>query len=214
MLKRKFMAFCMALLAFSGSAQVTQPESQASGVTTVSEAVEQTPKKESDSSSFHSMFGISYHRFNTKANLYGVNWTFIRPGKFAGELAYQTNFKEHAMHKIDFGINYSFRLYDEDDIRVFLIPTIGPIFRIVDEYKRTEVTERKTYSTIFGEQIKRTEHQIYGKGYYFDGYFSARLALIYKSAALSAGYYMYSPKFKFKDKALSHGAVVSLFYFM
>lgn len=214
MKKKVFVTFCLALLTLIGSAQNVVPQSQGTGEAAVAEVPEQTPQKKSDKGKSYSMVGLTYHHFNKKTNFYGIDLTFINPSNFGFELAYHCDFKEHSTHKVDVGPNYSFCLYDQDDFRVFLIPTIGPILRISEEYKRTEVTERTTYSLAFGTQTKTSKKDIYGKEVNFDGFFSARMAFAYKGCAVSAGYYMYSPKFKFKDKALSHAAVLSLSLFM
>lgn len=213
MKKKFFMAFCLAMLAHSVSAQTVLSDSQDAATSTLTEVVDQTPQKQAAKKKLYTAVGFAYHRFNTKANLYGLNLTFMRTGGFAGEIAYNSDFKEHSTHKLDLGLNYTFRLYDNDEFRCFLVPSLGPVFRISDVYKRTDVTTKTTYSNTFGYQTREYKKDIYGKEVYLDGYLSVRLLLAYKSVALSGGYYMFSPKFKFTDKALSHGATVSLSYF-
>lgn len=109
MLKRKFMAFCMALLAFSGSAQVTAKDSVSGEAVSLAvvEVLNQVSKNAKMTNEFFYLFGLTYLR--TNVNLYGdgLNFTSLRPSSFSIELGYMPDFKEHTIHKMDIGLNYA-----------------------------------------------------------------------------------------------------------
>lgn len=100
------MFFCLAALTLLGSAQVAAKDSMLGEADSlvVAEAANQVAKKTNE---FLGLFGLTYLCTNAKTNLFGVNFTSLKPGRSSYELGYMSDFKEHAIHKLDIGLNYT-----------------------------------------------------------------------------------------------------------
>lgn len=106
MKRRKLMFFCLAALTLLGSVQVVAKNSTSGEADSlaVAEAASQMAKKTNESLG---LFGLAYLCINAKINLFGVNFTSLKPGRSSYELGYMSDFKEHAIHKLDIGLNYT-----------------------------------------------------------------------------------------------------------
>lgn len=111
---------------------------------------------------------LSYYNFEGGYNV-GFSDSYIRPNFIGFDFNYRLSFKDKGNMNFDLGVNYSPKLWSENDYALFLTPSVGPSFRIQD-----------------------------GK-FNVDFYFNPRLIFNYKSFIVSAGYYMWVAKANFSD---------------
>ena len=161
-MKKYFLSAIMAVVAFNCSnAQTVVTNDYDTPVT--NETIQEDRGKES-----LAIFGLSYYNFEGGYNV-GIYDNYIRPNSIGFDINLRWSFKNKGNYNIDLGVNYSPKLWSENDFALFLTPSVGPSFRIQD-----------------------------GK-FNVDFYFNPRLILNYKSFIVSAGYYMWVAKANFSD---------------
>ena len=125
------------------------------------------------------IFGAGFYSYEHGEN-YGLNlnkYTFNGLG-FGVNLRSSLKFQWERPTSVsaDFLLNYSFCAYQQDDIRLLVTPEFGPSV---------------------GYRLTGQNHKVSA-----DGFVGIKATLVYKKIALSAGYHMWAPKWKFgKEKA-------------
>lgn len=154
--------------------------------------------------------GVSYYGFDGFDN-WGIAIQSIKPNDISGELALRTNFDDHGNYNLDLGINYSFALLTSGDVKLYLTAAAGPSFRLQDEYKGTETVVKQHNSLALGKYTTSYDKENWDtNNFYVDCYLNARVTIVYKSIAISGGYYYWAPEFKFGKKYKADGFVASV----
>lgn len=191
--------FCLAMLAFAfgfnANAQTViendySPITQADGTST-------TVTDNEDESI--GAFNITYYKFDGFEN-WGFSDYFINPNSLGIDFAIRMNFKKYGNYNIDLGPNYAFKLWSNDNMRLFLIPALGPSFRMqeVPEVSVNKKTGKVTEET-------KTEYK-------FDFFANVRLTFCVGRFLISGGYFYWSPEFKFDGDTKVDGFNVSIGY--
>lgn len=113
-------------------------------------------------------------------NNYGIALSEYTPNGIGFDWLTRASFKKYGNFNMDFAVNYTFLLSQNDDLSLFLTASIGPSFRMQDVYD-------------FQKDKDKTK-------YFIDGVINPRLLLKYKKFTLGAGYFYWAPQFKFSKK--------------
>lgn len=75
--------------------------------------------------------GLGYYGFNGMEN-YGITIQGYNVNGVSIDMALRANFEDHGNYNCDFGVNYTFGLYQKDDFGLYLTLAAGPSFRTQD----------------------------------------------------------------------------------
>lgn len=141
---------------------------------------------QSNSSENLRTFGLVYqNNFKGGNGMYGIGTSFINPNFIGMDFRVLLSFNSgNASCTADLGPNYSFEIFNKDDIRVFITASLGPSGCYY------------SYDDVNDEGKKTTK-----KKFTFDAYGDAGLKLNYKKIVISAGYIYRVPEFKFNNGA-------------
>lgn len=159
-----------------------EPKQEASGV------VSQSATDESSA-----LVGIGYHSFDNLDN-WSLEIQSINPNKVGVDVKIRMCYETHGNYNIDLGPNYSFLLHSANDTRLFFIAGAGPSIGMRDVLQGVKVTE---HEHIFTGGTYTTTTEEWKEKWFLDGFVNLRLTLKYKNVFLSAGYFLWAPKFKF-----------------
>lgn len=149
----------------------------------------------SKESTTFSAIGLGYYGFDGMEN-YGFTMQGYKVNGVSIDLALRANFEDHGNYNIDFGFNYTFGLYQKDDIGLYLTLAAGPSLRNQDQFDGFDKYDNPRYKDKF----------------MVDGFVNGRLSVKYKAIMLSGGYYYWAPKFKFGKDYKADGVNVALAY--
>lgn len=147
-----------------------------------------------ESTSF-AAFGLGYYGFDGMEN-YGLTIQGYNVNGASIDVALRANFEDHGNYNIDFGVNYTFGLYQKDDLGLYLTLAAGPSFRTQDQL----------------DGFDKHDNPKYKSKIMVDGFVNGRLSVKYKAIMLSGGYYYWAPKFKFGKDYKADGVNVALAY--
>lgn len=143
-----------------------------------------------------SAIGLNYYSFDGFDN-WGLGGYFISCNGFGMDLALRSQLKSHGNFNIDLGLNYSYQIYQKDNMHALLTLAAGPTFRTQDE----------------------PEIDYYGKitwktgSFFCDAFITPHLTLYVNKFSITAGYYYWAPKWKFsKDDGARGGFCASIGY--
>lgn len=165
--------------------------------TSESSAEDQNTSKEAEEESIVSM-NLVYYGFDDYSN-YGLSDYFINPNGVGMDLNIRMNFKEYGNYSFELGPNYSFKLWGQNKTKLFLTAAVGPSVRMADALKITTDSKGKVHK----ESVTKVK---------FDMFANVRLTFNAGRLVLSAGYFMWSPEFKFGEKSRMDGFNVALGY--
>ena len=151
-----------------------------------SSSVTSAASQDADDRESFSAFGIGYYGFDGFHN-WALNSHFLTPNGVGFDFNIRANFEKYGNYNADFGVNYSFQLWGQDDKRLLLTAAIGPSLRMQDDW------EDKTH-------------------YYIDLFVNPRLAFNISRFTISAGYFLWGAKFKLGDDYRADGFNVSVGY--
>lgn len=137
---------------------------------------------------------LKYYSFDGGWNL-GYGGEFLNPNGLGGEFTIRADvehFAEHGNYNIELGLNYSFKLFSENNTKLLLVLAVGPSVRMQDAYN---FKKDKWDSKVF-----------------FDCYMNPRIVFNYKRLLLSGGYYLWAPEFEFGSDYRGDGLYLSLGY--
>lgn len=149
----------------------------------------------SNESTVFSTVGLGYYDFDGMEN-YGITIQGYTVNGVSLDIAIRANFEEHGNVNGDFGLNYTFGLYQKDDLGLYLTLAAGPSFRTQDQLDGFDKHDNPNYKSKF----------------MVDGFVNGRLSVKYKNIMLSGGYYYWAPKFKFGKDYKVDGVNVTLAY--
>ena len=144
------------------------------------------------------IFNLVYYGFDGFQN-YGISDYWLNPNSIGFEFNIRMNFKKYGNYNIDLGPNYSFKLWGQDNKKLFLTAAVGPSFRVQD------VPEISYDSN--GRMKEKSKRKCK-----FDLFANARLAFNVGHFTLSAGYFLWGAEFKFEKGYKSDGFNVALGY--
>lgn len=178
-MKRFLFSLCLLSLVSSGFAQTSDSNNEDGSNTTIKNAA-----------------GLSYHSFKG-ANNFGV---FVQSlnSKMKGwglEMGFRSSFKEYGNYNVDWGINYSFLLYQEGDFHCLLTLGAGLSYRF---YKEPKVDKKGNVS-----------HKLSSTA---DIFADPRICLIYKRFMLNVGYSMCSNQWRFDNDNRADGVLLGVGY--
>ena len=139
--------------------------------------------------------GLGYYSFDGFDN-YGFVVQGTKMNGIGIDMALRANFEDHGNYNVDFGINYTFGLYQKNDLDLFLTLAAGPSFRTQDQY----------------DGLDKHGNIKYKEKFMVDAFLNGRLGVRYKKFILSGGYFFWAPKFKFGKDYKADGFNVSLSY--
>lgn len=186
MKKILFSALMVLAFCFSANAQIVVSNNYDSPIS--GDAV---AEEEDDDLEF-GLIGVGYYSFDGFDN-WGLTFSRINPNGLGMELGFRMNFEEHGNFNSDLGINYSFKLLNENSTKVFLTLAAGPSLRTQDQYN----FEKNQWDT--------------GK-FFFDAFVNARIAARFDRFYVAAGYYLWAPKLKFSSDYKADGFNLTLGY--
>lgn len=154
---------------------------------------EESQKETTEDESF-GFVELVYYSFEAGKN-YGLSFVNINPKGVSMEYGFRANFEKYGNYNADFGVNYSFQLWGEDNKNLFLTAAIGPSFRMQD------VPEYDSKGKLKSETK-----------YKFDLFGNARLTFKIDHFTLSAGYCLWGAEFKLSKGYEADGFRLALGY--
>ena len=141
---------------------------------------------------------LVYYGFDGFQN-YGISLYSLNPNGLGFEWGIRANFEKYGNYNTDLGLNYSFKLWEQDGKKLLLTAAIGPSIRMqsVPEY---------SYDNR-GNMRESSETK-----YKFDLFANARLTFNTGRLLLSAGYFIWGAEFKLSDGYKADGFNVALGY--
>ncbi|MDD6891632.1 MAG: hypothetical protein PUD47_06035 [Bacteroidales bacterium] len=173
-MKKLFISLFMAASALFVNAQTVIRSDYSSTPT----RVETVKESNNDYETFYSMQFV-FLTFDG-GNNYGMAVSWYTPNGIGVDWLTRASFKTYGNYNVDLAANYTFPLAQNDDLSLFLTASIGPSFRMQDEFD-------------FQKDKDKTK-------FYIDGIINPRLLLKYQKFTLSAGYFYWAPQFKFSKK--------------
>lgn len=156
----------------------------------------QSPSNGEETKKTLSALGLNYYSFDGYDN-WGFGGYFISCNGFGMDITLRSQLKSHGNFNVDLGLNYSYQIYQKDNMYALLTLAAGPTFRTQDE----------------------PEIDYYGKitwktgSFFCDAFVTPRLTLYVNKFSITAGYYYWAPKWKFsKDDGASGGFCASIGY--
>ena len=138
------------------------------------------------------VINLVYYGFDGASN-YGLSDYFINPNNIGFEFNIRMNFKQYGNYNVDLGPNYSFKLWGQDNKRLFLTAAIGPSFRVQNVPKLSSS----------GSIEEETQYK-------FDLFANIRLSFNINNITISAGYFLWGAEFKLSDGYAANGFNVAL----
>ena len=138
-----------------------------------------------------STVGLSYYSFDNFEN-FGLSLANLTPNGFGMDIAFRMNFKKHGNYNSDLGINYSFEAWKKDKMKLLITLAAGPSLRSQDEYN--------------------FDDDKYKDKLFVDCYLNGRVTFKYDRFAVTAGYFYWAGKCKFKKGYKADGPAVTLSY--
>lgn len=148
------------------------------------------------------IFNLFYYNFDGLDN-YGFIDFFPNLNGIGWEFSVRGNFKQYSNVNADFALNYTFDLWEKDEMSLYLVFAVGPSLRYQDipEYK-------------YDERTGKTEKDSKMK-FFVDGILNPRVSFKIKRVFISAGFFYWAPKFKFsKDDGATSGFNVGIGYLL
>lgn len=147
-----------------------------------------------DNESF-SCVGLGFYSYDGFEN-YGLSCGRYTFNGFGFSNAIRMNFEKHGNWNWDFMPNYSFGAYKKDDLLVLITGEFGPSFRMQDQY----------------DGIDKNNNIKYKSKFLIDAFIGVKGTVKFNTFALSAGYHLWAPKFKFGEKNRCDGFYAQLSY--
>ena len=148
-----------------------------------------------DETEAFSWAGVSYYSFDGFEN-WGIDAHNVTPNGLGMDFGARINFEKNGNFNWDLGFNYSFGLWNNNDMNLLLTLAAGPSFRsqTVSEYneKNGKIEEKSKF--------------------YIDCFINPRLSFKASKFVVTAGYYFWAPKFKFGKDYKADGFNVGVGY--
>ena len=138
-------------------------------------------------------------------NNFGLSNYWINPNGIGGDFNIRANFKEHGNFSFDLSINYAFKLWQQEKNKLMFVVAVGPSIRIQDALKNIDYNVNKTTGKV-------TTKEEYKSKVFCDLFINPRFAFKAGHFNLSAGYFLWSAKWKFSNGAVLHGFNASVGY--
>lgn len=141
---------------------------------------------------------LVYYGFDGFSN-YGLSDYMINPNKVGFDLNLRANFEKYGNYNVDFGPNYSFKIWGQDGKRLFLTAAVGPSFRMQDVAEISVDNKGKMH------EDSKTQYK-------FDLFANARLTFNANRFTISAGYFIWGAEFKLSEGNKADGFNIALGY--
>ena len=79
------------------------------------------------------IFNLSYYTFKGGYNV-GVSTYYIRPNSIGFDFNVRMSFETKGNLNFDLGVNFSPKLWGDNDFALFFTPSVGPSFRVQDGF--------------------------------------------------------------------------------
>jgi len=182
---KKFYSFLMAgmLLPFDCMAEEMVPDDEV--VTTAATNKSNTSMSGSD------YFGLGFFSYDGGSN-YGLSYGVYYYNGIGMGSNLRANFKSSnaSTFNADFALNFSIGIHATEDMMFLITPEIGP-----------SLGSRKAYD----EKDNKMKDK-----FFIDGFIGIKAVIVYKKFVLSAGYHVWSSKWKFGEKDKADGFYAQL----